>query len=113
MTDALFGPQKGDASMPEPNSQQAATGTPAPSSAERKRGSAATQQLRFEDAYGRLEEIVAEMERGDLPLEQLIERFEEGVGLVRSCNEFLKQAQLRVEQYVELKDGQWMLKALE
>jgi exodeoxyribonuclease VII small subunit len=68
---------------------------------------------KFEDAYQRLETLVAEMERGDLPLEQLLARFEEGVGLVRHCRAFLKQAQLRVEQYVEQRDGHWVLKDLE
>lgn len=67
---------------------------------------------RFEDSYSRLEALVAEMERGELPLETMLERFEEGVGLIRGCNAFLKQAQLRVEQFVEYKDGQWVLKEL-
>ena len=69
--------------------------------------------ISFEAAFGRLEEIVAEMERGELPLEELISRFEEGVRLVRHCQGFLKQAQLRVEQYIEQKDGHWVLKELE
>lgn len=64
----------------------------------------------FEASFARLEEIVAEMERGELPLEELLGRFEEGVGLVRNCQKFLEQAQLRVSQYVENKDGQWVLK---
>ena len=68
---------------------------------------------RFEDDYARLEAIVGEMERGDLPLEQLLARFEEGVSLVKRCRGFLKQAQLRVEQYVEQRDGHWALKDFE
>ena len=66
--------------------------------------------MRFEDAFSRLEALVGEMERGELPLEQMLDRFEEGVKLVRHCNEFLSQAQLRVERYVEQKDGHWVLK---
>jgi exodeoxyribonuclease VII small subunit len=66
--------------------------------------------MRFEDAFSRLESLVGEMERGELPLEQMLDRFEEGVRLVRHCNEFLSQAQLRVERYVEQKDGHWVLK---
>ena len=68
---------------------------------------------RFEESYRRLEELVAEMERGDLPLEELLTRFEEGVRLVKHCRGFLKQAQLRVEQYIEQRDGHWVLKELE
>jgi exodeoxyribonuclease VII small subunit len=70
-------------------------------------------QLKFEEAFARLEQLVADMERGEQPLEDLLNRFEEGVKLVRQCQDFLKQAQLRVEQYVEQKDGHWVLKELE
>lgn len=68
---------------------------------------------RFEEAFNRLDEVVNEMERGELPLEDLLVRFEEGVGLVRQCRTFLKQAQLRVERYVDNRDGQWVLKDLD
>jgi exodeoxyribonuclease VII small subunit len=86
-----------------------ADGTAAPAGS----GDSTVGAVRFEDAYRRLEALVAEMERGDLPLEQLLSRFEEGVGLVRHCRTFLKQAQLRVEQFVEQRDGQWILKDVE
>lgn len=68
---------------------------------------------RFEEAFARLETLVEEMEHGDLSLEELLARFEEGVKLVRVCQEFLKRAQERVEQFVELRDGAWVLKELE
>lgn len=67
---------------------------------------------RFEEAFSRLEQVIEEMERGELPLEDLLARFEEGVKLVRTCRQFLKQAQTRIEQFVEIKDGQWVLKEL-
>jgi exodeoxyribonuclease VII small subunit len=76
-------------------------------------GEAQAPNLVFEQAYARLEQLVTEMERGDLPLEELLTRFEEGVGLVKQCRSFLKQAQLRVEQFVEQRDGHWVLKGLE
>jgi exodeoxyribonuclease VII small subunit len=66
--------------------------------------------IRFEEASARLEQLVSEMERGDLPLEELLTRFEEGVALVKHCQAFLKQAQLRVSRFVEQKDGHWVLK---
>jgi len=69
--------------------------------------------MRFEDAYQRLEELVHEMERGDLPLEKLLTHFEEGVKLVKHCRKFLDQAQQRVLKYVEQKDGHWELKDLD
>ena len=46
-------------------------------------GSGSSGGLRFEDAFRRLETLVAEMEKGELPLEQMLDRFEEGVRLVR------------------------------
>jgi exodeoxyribonuclease VII small subunit len=67
----------------------------------------------FEESFSRLEQLVAEMERGDLALEELLSRFEEGVRLVKHCEQFLKQAQQRVLRYVEQKDGHWVLKELE
>jgi len=45
----------------------------------------------------RLDAIVAEMESDRLPLETLIARYEEGVGLLRSCQEKLKAAEQRIE----------------
>lgn len=70
-------------------------------------------EFRFEDAYARLEEVVAEMESGELPLEELLARFEEGVKLVRDCRAFLDKARLKVEEYVERRDGQWVLRDLD
>jgi len=84
---------------------------PAPGAAQPKAGSDAAP--RFEEAFERLGQVVDEMERGELPLEDMLKRFEEGVSLVKECRKFLEQAQLRVQQLVEQKDGRWVLKDLE
>lgn len=55
----------------------------------------------FEDALGKLESIVETMETGDLPLEQLLGRFEEGTRLVRLCQEKLAAAEVRIRQLEE------------
>ncbi len=55
----------------------------------------------FEEAMGRLEDVVSSLEGGDLPLDAALERYEEGVGLVRSCREALETAELRVRRLVE------------
>ena len=73
----------------------------------------AVQEASFEESFTRLEQLVAEMERADLPLEELLARFEEGVKLVKHCEQFLRQAQQRVLRFVEQKDGHWVLKELE
>ena len=51
----------------------------------------------FESAMERLERIVEEMESDKLPLENLLKRYEEGVKLVRVCEEKLKTAEQRIE----------------
>jgi len=57
---------------------------------------------KFEECLQRLEVIVKEMERGDLPLEQSLKLFEEGVALSASCRKELEEAEGRIE--ILLKD---------
>lgn len=52
----------------------------------------------FEEAIKRLSEIVQRLERGDLPLEESLMLFEEGVSLSRTSQEKLDAAQRRVEE---------------
>ncbi len=59
----------------------------------------------FEGALSRLEDLVGELERGELSLENSLHRFEEGVRLVRRCSEQLKSAELRIRQLEEGTDG--------
>lgn len=51
----------------------------------------------LEQALGRLEEIVGEIERTPPPLEELIERYEEGMKLLKTCREKLAAAEKRIE----------------
>src|SRR5436309_8670129 len=53
--------------------------------------------LNFESAMERLEEIVEQMESGKLPLEDLIVRYEEGMKLVKTCQERLAKAEQKIE----------------
>jgi len=57
----------------------------------------------FEKALSELEQLIATLERGDLPLADSLALFEQGVALTRSCHTALTQAQARVE--ILLKDG--------
>ncbi len=52
---------------------------------------------KFEDSLQRLEEIVNQLEKGDLPLEQALKLFEEGVKLSNSCRTELEDAEGKVE----------------
>ena len=51
----------------------------------------------FETAIARLEQVVEEMDSASLPLQDLITRYEEGVQLVKVCEERLKEAEKRIE----------------
>ena len=63
------------------------------------------QQTRtFEASLEALEQIVRELEQGDLPLEKSLELFEQGIRLSRECQERLSQAERRIE--VLLRDNQ-------
>lgn len=62
-------------------------------------------EKKFESALARLEEIVKELETGDLPLEQSLKLFEEGIKLSRICNKRLEDAERRVEILLKNKNG--------
>jgi exodeoxyribonuclease VII small subunit len=51
----------------------------------------------FEHRLAELEDVVRALEEGDLPLEAALQRFEQGVGLVRDLRTRLDQARLRVQ----------------
>ena len=50
----------------------------------------------IEKAMGQLEEIVGELESGELSLEKSIEKFEYGVGLYKNCRSLLEQAEQKI-----------------
>lgn len=52
---------------------------------------------KFEDCLQRLEKIVQELEKGDVPLEKSLTLFEEGVQVSNSCRKELEQAEGKVE----------------
>ena len=56
--------------------------------------------LTFEQALARLEEIVQELDSGDVSLEEAIKRFEEGMVLKQLCLQRLSEAEAKVQLYV-------------
>ncbi len=62
--------------------------------------------LSFEAALARLEEIVRTLEKGEAPLVQSIELYQEGEQLKRHCEARLRDAQARIEQIALGSDGQ-------
>lgn len=73
----------------------------------------ATPQANFEQAMARLEEIVEKMESGDLALEDLIVRYEEGMKLVKVCQERLASAEERIEMITRNSAGKPVVKEFE
>ncbi|MDH7498154.1 MAG: exodeoxyribonuclease VII small subunit [Syntrophomonadaceae bacterium] len=69
--------------------------------------------MTFEQALTRLEEIVARLEEGNLPLEQTIELFSEGMELSRLCEEKLREAEGRVEKLVGSELAGWETRPFE
>ena len=61
--------------------------------------------LKFEDCLARLEQIVSALEAGNLPLEESLKVFEEGITLARHCSRYLDDAERRIEMLVKDDSG--------
>ena len=64
----------------------------------------------LESAIVKLDAILAEMEAGKLPLQELISRYEEGVKLVKLCQAQLQQAEQRIQVVTREAEGVFALK---
>jgi exodeoxyribonuclease VII small subunit len=62
--------------------------------------------INLEKALADLEEIVEELESGDLPLEKAMKKFEEGIKLTRNCQAALKEAEQKVEILLKSAGGE-------
>lgn len=62
--------------------------------------------MNFEQSLKRLEEIVRQMEQGNVPLEESLKLFEEGTALAAACSKQLDEAELKVVQLMKGADGQ-------
>jgi exodeoxyribonuclease VII small subunit len=60
---------------------------------------------KFEEALNKLEKIVSKLEKGDIPLEESLKLFEEGIRLSRLCSQKLDEAEKRVEVLLKDKEG--------
>lgn len=63
----------------------------------------------FESSLRRLEEIVHRLEGGELPLEESLRMYEEGIQLSRTCLEQLTQVELRLKTLTKNTDGTFRL----
>ena len=61
----------------------------------------AAKKFNLEKSLSDLEELVEELESGDLPLEKAMKKFEEGIKLTRGCQAALKEAEQKVQILLE------------
>jgi len=59
----------------------------------------------FEEALAQLETIVESMESGEIPLAELLSKYEEGNKLLKACEARLKEAEMKIELLKKQKDG--------
>lgn len=69
----------------------------------------AKKPLNFEKALSDLEQLVEDMEQGDLSLEDSLKNFEKGIALTTECQKTLQKAELKVQELVE-KNGKLLEK---
>jgi exodeoxyribonuclease VII small subunit len=67
----------------------------------------------FEMALEELEQVVEQLESGDLSLEDSLAAFEKGVGLVKYCNEKLSEVEKKIEVLVRDREGKLKLQPFE
>lgn len=67
-------------------------------------------EMKFESAMARLEEIVERLESGELSLEESLSAFEEGIKLSKICAKILDEAERKVEILMRNEDGQLIAK---
>ncbi len=67
----------------------------------------------LEKSLADLEELVEELESGDLPLEKAMQKFEEGIKLTRGCQTALKEAEQKVEILLKSAGGEEALEDFE
>ncbi|HBM79852.1 MAG: exodeoxyribonuclease VII small subunit [Clostridiales bacterium] len=64
-----------------------------------------TNNIKFEDALERLEEIIKSLQDGNLSLEKSMEAFQEGIELVKICSEKLDNAETKVKMLIKESNG--------
>ena len=67
---------------------------------------AAAKNFNLEKSLANLEELVEELESGDLPLETAMKKFEEGIKLTRGCQTALKEAEQKVQILLKSAGGE-------
>jgi exodeoxyribonuclease VII small subunit len=70
-------------------------------------------EIKFEEALKKLEKIVADLEKGDLSLDEALKKYQEGLELSRVCSQKLDSAKKKVDVLTKNKKGEFELKPLD
>lgn len=71
-----------------------------------------TKKISFEMGIERLEQIVNDLDQNKIPLEQALDLFQEGIGLVKHCNNLLDSAEAKVKVLLEDTDEELVIEKL-
>jgi exodeoxyribonuclease VII small subunit len=75
--------------------------------------SGGSSEMRFEEGMAALESLVSRLESGDLPLEEALGLFEQGVRFVRALQDKLNEAERRIEVLSRAEDGSLVTRQLD
>jgi len=70
-------------------------------------------EIKFEEALKKLEKIVADLEKGDLTLDEALKKYQEGIELSRLCNSRLENAKKKIDVLAKNKKGEFELRPLD
>ncbi|TQV85565.1 exodeoxyribonuclease VII small subunit [Aliikangiella coralliicola] len=87
-------------------SEQANVADNSPEAKKKSKAGKGTKNETFEDQLKKLEMIVENLEKGELPLEESLSQFEKGVKLTRECQQLLNQAQQKVAILTQGDEGE-------
>ena len=63
-------------------------------------------EIKFEKAMNRIEQIVEELEKGELDIDKSLEIFEEGIKMSRVCSKKLNEAEQKIEKLTKNQKGE-------
>ena len=64
------------------------------------------ESISIEEIFERLESIISNLESGDIPLDKSLALFEEGMTLIKSCQDQLKHAEQKVQELIKNSEGE-------
>ncbi|MFA4888873.1 MAG: exodeoxyribonuclease VII small subunit [Candidatus Omnitrophota bacterium] len=70
-------------------------------------------EIKFEEVLKKLEKIVEDLEKGDLPLDEALKKYQDGIELSRLCAQRLDNAKKKIEVLAKTKLGEFELKPLD